>query len=204
MAHGPITQRTLAAAVLVTVGCADPPELTPKPCYAKHVVVNIDAETALEFSPRDAIGEYAATFVGDDGMRRTIDVNLFKPITAWERVVVREPTFGFEETPACDPRIGVELELELYSDDGWFTERFHAAAMRTAFQDAWLVRMVRPLGSIDGEYPDQRPESACPDVDVGFDLSLEDGRAGGAITEGQPNTRRDEDPCFREVLAWDR
>ena len=45
---------------------------------------------------------------------------------------------------------------------------------------------------------------ACPDVDVGFDLSLEEGATGGAITEGQPNVDREEDPCFREVLAWDR
>ena len=194
----------LGTAVLLTVGCSDPPELTAKPCYAKHVVIDVETVTETGFAPRDATGNYSATFVDDSGVQRTIDVGLYIPVAARERVVVREPTFGFEETPACDPRVGVELEVEFTSDDMWFSERFHGAAVRTAFQDAWLVRMVRPLGAIDGDYPEARPSDACPDVDVGFNLSLEDGQAGGSITEGQPNVRHDEDPCFREVLAWDR
>lgn len=203
MAFARVIVGGISVAVLGTAGCADPPELTPKPCFAKHVVIDVDTVTALDFTPRDAIDDYSATFVGDDGMRRTIDVSLFKPIAAWERVIVREPAFGYEETPACDPRVGVELEVEFHSDDGLFAERFHGAAVRTAFQDAWLTRMVRPLDAIAGEYPTERPDDACPDVDVGFSLLLEAGEAGGAITEGQPNVAHDDDPCYREVLSWE-
>jgi hypothetical protein len=98
----------------------------------------------------------------------------------------------------------VEVDVAIETGDRWFTEALHAAAVFTAFQDGWLVRALRPLDAVEGEFPEHRPDGSCPDVDVRFDLNLEGGETGGRIVENDPGRGPDSGPCFREVLAWSR
>ena len=51
---------------------------------------------------------------------------------------------------------------------------------------------------------DERPDATCGDIGIGFTLDLDQAQVGGLIVEQQVGVRPDEDPCYREVLAWDR
>jgi hypothetical protein len=189
---------------VLLAACSGPPEVRERPCYARDRIVPLDEVSELGFAPIDATGRYAALFVDASGTTRSVDVRLSKPVHGWIRDVVREPAFGFVETPACDVRVGVEVDVALETGDRWFVENLHAAAVMTAFQDAWLVRALRPLHAVEGDFPQHRPPEACDDVDVRFDLNLEGGETGGRIVETTPGQVAEGGPCFREVLAWDR
>lgn len=191
--------------LLALLGCATPaPDtLDPLPCYERYTAIDVDEVTDLGLAPRDAIGGYAAVFIDQDGRQRTVDVRLRRPRTGWIRDIVREPAFGYVETPACDVRVGVELEIQVETGDRWFAEGFDGVAVRSAFQDAWLIRALKPLGSLDGTWPEERPPSRCSDVDVGFSLTLDRGASGGRIVERLPGVPEADDACFREILTWE-
>ena len=193
--------------IVMLTGCGETAALTPQPCYERYRAINVDDEVAeLGITPQDAVGMYQSTFLDGEGIERTVDVQLTRATAGWVRDIVREPTFGYEETPACDVRVGVELEIRLMDSEGWFAEGFFGAIVRTPYEDAWIARAIKPIQTLDGSYPETRdtdaPE-ACEQVNLGFSLSLEDGVSGGRIVEQSPGRADEEDPCFREVLAWD-
>lgn len=193
----------LAVVLTATAGCDEPVRLNAAPCYERYTAIELEYETESGIAPADAIGRYAAVFQDQDGTQRTVDVRLRRARTGWVRDVVREPTFGYVETPACDVRVGVELEMELETGDQWFAESFDAVAVRSTLQDAWLVRTLKPVDRLGGTWKDERETIPCADVDIGFSLWLEGSTSGGRIVERLPGIPEAEDACFKEILQWD-
>jgi len=188
----------------LAAACAsEPAGLNAAPCYEQYRAIPLDQVTAMGLAPQDAVGRYAKVFTDVKGRERTVDVRLRRPDTGWVRDIVRDARYGYTETPSCDIRVGVELEIEVETGEQWFAEAFHGAAVRSEFQDAWLVRALRPLGHIEGKWPEERGLAPCEDVDIGFSLFLDDSTSGGSIVERQPGTSVADDACYREIMAWD-